>query len=118
MLVLTSVATYLVGFLLDLPCRASEWQLDAQLENLCYSDIPKLFAERGLVDGVIPYLQTSAQGTYLEYPVLLGGFALLSATISRWMIGASPGASPSVVYFDVNVVLLFIPFVTTASPRR
>lgn len=112
-LVATSAAVYLLGFLLDLPCRTSEWQLDAQLENLCYSDIPKLFVERGLADGVVPYLQASAQGAYLEYPVLLGGLAYLAATVTRSMTGAGPDSSTTVLFFDVNVALLFIPFVTT-----
>jgi hypothetical protein len=83
------------------------------LENMCYSDIPKLFVDRGLVDGIVPYLQIGPDGSYLEYPVLLGGFVWGASWITRTWGAAHPGSDLRTLFFDLNVALLLVPAIVT-----
>ncbi len=110
-LVALSALVYAFGYLLDLSCRSTGWVSPENYEHLCYSDIPALFSFRGFADGVLPYLQTAPGQTPLEYPVLTGVFMQIAAMITRVITGLMPQAPASTVFFDVNVVLLFIPLI-------
>jgi uncharacterized membrane protein len=114
--VLAVIATvsYAVGYLLDLSCRAQNWVSPERYEHLCYTDIAPLYALRGFADGLIPYLQAMPDGQHLEYPVLTGAFmygASLATSGIRTVTGTDlSGAS---IFFDVNVVMLFVAFMVT-----
>lgn len=106
-----SALVYAVGYLLDLSCRSSGWVSPENYEHLCYSDIPPLFSLRGFADGFLPYLQTAPGQTPLEYPVITGVFMQIAAMVTRVVTAVTPSTPESTVFFDVNVVLLFIPLV-------
>ena len=116
LIVLTTIG-YLLGYLLDMPCRQNGWASPDRYEHLCYSDIPPLYSLRGFADGYLPYFQQMPGQPHLEYPVLTGVFMQISAVITKLVLPFTD-ADPGRVFFDVNVVLLFIPLlvavVTTA----
>lgn len=111
-----TLASSAVGYLLDLPCRAAGWELVPVLRNLCYSDIPTLYADRGLADGIVPYFQQSVNGTYLEYPVLTGGFMYLIAALVRSLVQAYPHLDMRESFFDLTVIAVsFMAIVTVLA---
>jgi uncharacterized membrane protein len=110
-LIALSASVYAIGYVLDLSCRNSGWVSPENYEHLCYSDIPPLFSLRGFADGLLPYLQTMPGQTPLEYPVITGIFMQVAAMITRVITAIVPSMPASTVFFDVNVVLLFIPLV-------
>lgn len=102
------------------PCRQIEpGVVPDPFENQCYSDIPVLFMNRGLIDGNTPYLDT---GNYpvLEYPSLTGWFIEFNRLISV-LIGApvGPGLDPVAtidatnLFYSVNMVTLFVLWLVT-----
>jgi len=109
---LTATVVWALGALQKVPCRVTQAGQGVDwFARLCYSDIPLLFRGRGLAEGNTPFLDS---GSYpvLEYPVLTG--ALLE--VERWitvLLGYRPTTdeqgqiTASVVFFDVNVVVLF-----------
>lgn len=113
--VLIGIATlsYVLGYILDLSCRADGWRTPERYEHLCYTDIAPLFSLRGFADGLTPYLQAMPNGQHLEYPVLTGGFMQLAAMITGAITSIFPTDLRSMVFFDVNVVLLFVAFLVT-----
>ena len=110
-IVLLATLAYVVGYLSKLPCHAEGFGGDARYTRLCYSDIPFLYQLRGFADGWLPYVQTgTGQGPALEYPVLTGGFM----QIASWLTGRGGSASArSLIFFDWNVLLLFICLLVT-----
>ena len=110
-LIALTAVVYGIGYVLDLSCRSSGWVSPENYEHLCYSDIPPLFSLRGFADGLFPYLQTMPDQTPLEYPVLTGVFMQIAAMITRVITVIAPSTPAGTVFFDVNVVLLFIPLV-------
>lgn len=111
-LVLLSTFAYLVGYLLDLSCRADGWASPARYEHLCYTDITPLYALRGFADGLVPYVQAMPDGQHLEYPVLTGLFMWLSGLVTA-PLASIAGIDTGTVFFDVNVVMLFVAFLAT-----
>jgi len=112
--VLVGIATvsYLVGYVLDLSCRAEGWASPQRYEHLCYTDISPLYALRGFAVGLIPYLQPMADGQHLEYPVLTGAFMWIAALVTT-PVAALTQIDSATAFFDVNVVLLFVAFLAT-----
>ena len=108
-----AVVAYVVGYLLDLSCRANSWVSPERYEHLCYSDIAPLYSLRGFADGLLPYLQPMPDGQHLEYPVLTGGFMQVAAMITSGLTGLLPDEPAATLFFDVNVVLLLIPLLVT-----
>ena len=105
--------TYVVGMVFRLPCRITvAGQTPDAFRMLCYSDIGLLYADRGLLQGNTPYLDS---GSYqvLEYPVLTGWFLELERRITV-LLGAPSGTGLSaqqatdatLTFVDVNQVLL------------
>ncbi len=81
---------YLAGVVFRLPCRiTTAGQVPDSFKLLCYSDIGLLYADRGLLQGNVPYLDS---GNYpvLEYPVLTGAFLELERRITV-LLGAPTG---------------------------
>ncbi len=111
LLIILSGFTYSLGYFLDFSCVADGWADPMRYMHLCYSDIPALYVERGFSDNVIPYLQSAGNGSYLEYPVITGAFMFVAATMTGLVQDSYPDSFRA--FFDVNVVLLFIPFVVT-----
>lgn len=109
-LLVMAALSYAVGYVLDLSCRKTGWLAPERYEHLCYSDIPPLYALRGFADGYLPYLQTPPGGQPLEYPVLTGVFMQIAAVITRALTGLFGELPAGRTFFDVNVILLFIPF--------
>jgi uncharacterized membrane protein len=112
-LVVFATLAYAVGYLLDLSCRTQAWRSPERYEHLCYTDIAPLYSLRGFSDGLIPYVQAMPNGQHLEYPVLTGGFMQVAAMITSGITSVVATDSPVTVFFDVNVVMLFIAFVVT-----
>jgi uncharacterized membrane protein len=106
--VAVTTLAYALGFLLDKSCRDEQWRSPERYEHLCYSDIPPLYFLRGFADGLIPYAQAMPNGQHLEYPVLTGVFMQTAAQLTRWLEGILDAEHVDVLFFDVNVLLLFI----------
>ena len=110
-LIVLAAFTYSFGYFLDYSCVVNGWMDPMRYMHLCYTDIPPLYVDRGFAEGIVPYVQSSSSGVYLEYPVGTGLFMYLAAIITGWVSSFYPDGYRA--YFDVNVVLLFIPFVVT-----
>lgn len=103
--VLAGFALYaaLLAYLTKLPCRLVSWEEPDTFRRLCYSDLPTLYASRGMAEGRFPYLDPSA---LLEYPVLQTVVASATGVLAHAL---DPGATLHVgqgIYFDLNAVLL------------
>lgn len=121
-LILLAAVGYGIGYILDLSCRSTGWAAPGRYEHLCYSDIPPLYSLRGFADGLVPYLQTQPGQMPLEYPVITGVFMQIAAFLTGGIVRVQSGIDAAVVFFDVNVALLFIPLavavITTALTVR
>ena len=117
---LVATCTYLAGVIFRLPCRiTAPGQVPDSYKLMCYSDIPLLYPDRGLLQGNTPYLDS---GNYqvLEYPPLTGWFLEAERLLSK-LLGAPQGADLSeldqvrstLLFLDVNVVLLGALFLIT-----
>ncbi len=110
-LIILAAITYAFGYLLDFSCVVDGWSDPQRYMHLCYSDIPPLYVDRGFAEGIVPYVQAGSNGIYLEYPVGTGVFMYIAAVITGWVTSLYPDGYRA--FFDVNVALLFIPFVIT-----
>ena len=110
-LIVLAAVTYSFGYLLDFSCVMDGWIDPQRYKHLCYSDIPALYADRGFIEGIFPYLQAGSNGIYLEYPVGTRIFIYIAAVLTGWVTSFYPDGYRA--FFDVNIVLLFIPFVIT-----
>lgn len=110
-LIVLAAFTYSLGYFLDYSCIVDGWVDPQRYMHLCYSDIPALYGDRGFAEGILPYVQVASNGTYLEYPVGTGMFMYLASVITGWVSSLYPDGYRA--FFDVNIVLLFIPFVIT-----
>jgi uncharacterized membrane protein len=121
LLVLVTV-TFALGLVQKAPCAAQQWQDGtARYTQMCYSDIPYLYAGRGFAEGWPPYVDTGGRYEYLEYPVLTGVFAYWAAVVTHGVFGepstvgqsvdqvqSDPVVRDNVVpYTLVNALLLF-----------
>jgi uncharacterized membrane protein len=90
-LVFVALATILLGYLAKLPCAADGWSVSqANLIRLCYSDIGALYYWRGLIDGIIPYIEQGGDG-YIEYPVMTGIIMWITSALTHALQGSSNG---------------------------
>lgn len=112
-LVIVTTLGYVLGYLLDRSCRSGGWLSPDRYENLCYTDITALFGIRGFADGTIPYLQPGVDGGYLEYPVITGFFMSIAAYLSDAVVAFRDTLDPLRTFFDVNILMLFIPLLIT-----
>jgi uncharacterized membrane protein len=117
-LIVLAALGYLLGYLLDVPCRMNSWASPDRYEHLCYSDIPPLYTLRGFAEGYLPYFQQLPGQMHLEYPVLTGVFMQIASVFTKLLLPFTGEVDAGTVFFDVNVVLLFIPLlvavITTA----
>jgi uncharacterized membrane protein len=79
-------------------CEGVNWATPDQYIHACYSDLPSLFGERGMVDNKWPYASDSNS---VEYPVLTG----------LVMYATSFVAHSPISYFNFNAFLLALLFI-------
>src|SRR5690606_16946366 len=107
-LLLVATAIFALGLVQKLPCHVAGWprgEGNLVFTNLCYSDVPVLYRERGFADGNVAYIDTGAYQP-LEYPVLTGVFMQVSASVTSLLTG-SDAVVGSMRFFEVTAVLLF-----------
>jgi uncharacterized membrane protein len=88
----------LLSFTKFSPCQGTNWATPDQYIHACYSDLPSLFGERGMVDNTWPY---ASDTNAVEYPVLTG----------LVMYATSFVAHTPVSYFNFNVFWLALLFI-------
>lgn len=79
-------------------CEGTNWATPDQYVHACYSDLPSLFGERGMVDNTWPY---ASDTNAVEYPVLTG----------LVMYATSFVAHSPISYFNFNAFLLALLFI-------
>ena len=79
-------------------CEGTNWATPDQYIHACYSDLPSLFGERGMVDNTWPY---ASDTNAVEYPVLTG----------LVMYATSFVAHSPISYFNFNALLLALLFI-------
>lgn len=79
-------------------CEGTNWATPDQYIHACYSDLPSLFGERGMVDNTWPY---ASDTNAVEYPVLTG----------LVMYATSFVAHSPISYFNFNAFLLALLFI-------
>ncbi|MGH8970313.1 MAG: glycosyltransferase family 87 protein [Actinomycetes bacterium] len=87
-----------LGLIQKEPCRSGGFGAPGVYSHGCYSDIPPLFAGRGLADGEVPYVDQPAEHR-VEYPVLTG--AVMWATAA---LVPEDSADRARWFFDINAV--------------
>ncbi|MDI2130463.1 glycosyltransferase family 87 protein [Yinghuangia seranimata] len=93
-LILLAVVTFALGLVQKKPCYDGGWfGHGSQYSKACYSDMPHLFAGRGLDKGHVPYFdETGDPGMkYLEYPVITGGVMYFAGTLANAFGGGENG---------------------------
>ena len=107
-LILLTVLAALAGILIKDYCRSNGWETPGQFYATCYSDFPELFRNRGLGGGAFPFI---TQGSFFEYPVLMGFIAGATALL---VPGGGGATAPRVLaYFDVNATLIAAVWIVT-----
>ena len=109
-LVLLTVASAVLAVIAKNPCRTAGWASPDYFYRACYSDWTELFQSRGLGEGVRPFI---TPGALFEYPVLLGLLASGTAFLVDLAAGGADPGSKSLLYFDVNAVLLSAVWILT-----
>ncbi|WP_313812487.1 glycosyltransferase 87 family protein [Glutamicibacter sp.] len=104
-LIIMTVIGSLLMLLAKNPCRINGWGGNNAYIYACYSDWVPLFSARGFADN--PWIPFSADAQF-EYPVLMSTVA--SAVASIVPQGA---ANRSLIYFDMNLILVAILWIIT-----
>jgi len=99
-LVVLALFASLVSFAKFSQCEYSGWATPDQYIHACYSDLPALYAGRGLDTNVWPY---SSDDNSVEYPVIT----------AMVMYATSFAAKSPASYFNVNIFFLILLFITT-----
>ncbi|MFI7481242.1 glycosyltransferase family 87 protein [Kocuria sp. M1R5S2] len=95
--------TALLAYVTKLPCRLVSWEEPETFRRLCYSDLPTLYASRGMAEGRFPYLDPAA---LLEYPVLQTVLASLTGVLAHALNPVTSVHVGQGIYFDINALLL------------
>jgi uncharacterized membrane protein len=99
-LVALALFASLVSFAKFSQCENSGWATPDQYIHACYSDLPALYAGRGLDTNVWPY---SSNDNSVEYPVVT----------AMVMYATSFAAKSPASYFNVNIFFLILLFIAT-----
>ena len=102
--VLLAIIAALLSFVKFDYCRSNGWAPPSDYIHACYSDLPALFGERGLITNTWPY--TSATNA-VEYPPVTG--VIMWAT--SFLVGG--GEDKFRNYFDVNALLIALLFIAS-----
>ncbi|WP_298252051.1 glycosyltransferase family 87 protein [uncultured Arthrobacter sp.] len=109
-LIVVTVCAAVLAVVVKSPCRIMGWSSPDYFYRACYSDWTELFRSRGLGEGTLPFL---TEGALFEYPVLLGLLASATAVVVDVMAGGAPLEEKTLLYFDVNAVLLTVVWILT-----
>lgn len=110
LLAMTSL-TLLLGFAVKLPCANADWSNNKQYTHMCYSDVVPLWGDERLDVGAVPYRDTA-----VEYPVLTGGFMLLTADLTRGVHAIDTQWREVVIFGALTALLLSLcGLITTAG---
>ena len=99
-LVVLALFASLVSFAKFSQCENSGWATPDQYIHACYSDLPALYAGRGLDTNSWPY---SSDDNSVEYPVIT----------AMVMYATSFAAKSPASYFNVNIFFLILLFIAT-----
>jgi uncharacterized membrane protein len=105
--------TFALGLVQKAPCAAQAWQDGTtRYTQMCYSDIPYLYADRGFAEEQVPYVGGGARYGHLEYPVLTGAFAYGAALLTHLVFEepSTGGMSPDEVQADPVVRANLVPY--------
>jgi uncharacterized membrane protein len=98
------LAAGLISFLKFNHCRVNDWAAPDNYVHACYTDIPALFAERGLNTNTFPYLSPTNS---VEYPPIIG--------LGNWLISfITPSENAFRAFFDINALIIVILFLISA----
>ena len=93
--------TLLLGYAQKAPCATGQWTGHKQYTHMCYSDVVPLWSDERLDVGAVPYRDTT-----VEYPVLTGGFMLLTAELTRGVEHIVKDWQAVVVFGGLTALLL------------
>lgn len=104
-------------------CRLNGWSDPDQHLHMCYSDFSLLFVERGLAEGLFPFVDDVAPEQVMEYPVLL---TVVAGTLAALVPGEGSGAERVLIFYDLNhlavvgcwIAVVVITALSTAASRR
>jgi uncharacterized membrane protein len=99
-LVVLAIFASLLSFAKSSHCENTGWATPDQYIHACYSDLPALYASRGLDKNAWPY--TSNENS-VEYPVVT----------AMVMYVTSFGANSPATYFNINIFFLVLLFIAT-----
>jgi uncharacterized membrane protein len=91
------------------PCAADDWNGEnSRYAQMCYSDVPYLYVGRGFAEAALPYADSGGRYPDLEYPVLIGYFAHVTALVTQQLHGgadleARRSGAPDALYADPQV---------------
>ncbi len=136
MILAVAAVFFAIGVVQKSPCVVTDWSHASppkSFSHMCYTDIPYLYAGRGLAQGIWPYepqsdlaagqqQSGSPEDRAIEYPVLTGVWMGVTGEITH-LIGKSPDLSgtpssdvsgnpgvqyDSAVFWSVNAVGFFV----------
>lgn len=121
------LAATVVGALLSVLavqwCRINGWSDPDQHIHMCYSDFSLLFVERGLAEGLFPFVDDVAADQVMEYPVLL---VVVAGALAFLVPGEGLSAERVLLFYDLNhlavvicwIAVVIITALSTAGSRR
>jgi uncharacterized membrane protein len=79
---------WLLAMVQKAPCARDHWSgANSRYAQMCYSDVPFLYLDRGFAERRVPYADTGGRYPELEYPVLTGWFAYASTVVDHVLHG-------------------------------
>jgi uncharacterized membrane protein len=101
-----TVVTFGLGYWQKYACQSAGWPYRIELifGQRCYSDVPFLLQNRGMVDGIFPYAPNAGEHP-LEYPVLSGLVMDATARLAR-ALTPDRGGELNQIYFTLTVLVL------------
>ncbi len=91
LLALTAIC-FALGFVQKTPCYRATWSSsETNYSDMCYSDLPYLYVDRGFAELEWPYSNAIAvRDRYqaMEYPVGISYYAYASAYLTHWLSGS------------------------------
>jgi uncharacterized membrane protein len=102
--VLLAIIAALLSFIKFDYCRTNGWSPPSDYIHACYSDLPALFGERGLITNTWPY---SSATNAVEYPPVTG----LVMWATSFLV--SDNGNKYRNYFDVNALLITLLFIAS-----
>ncbi|WP_022872875.1 glycosyltransferase family 87 protein [Nesterenkonia alba] len=101
-------------------CRVNGWSDPDQHLRMCYSDVALLYTERGLSEGLFPFIDNVPADQVMEYPVLIG---VVTGVLALLVPTGLDDDAARLVFYDLNhlaAILCWVAVVlmTAASTAR